>query len=358
MRAPVALRDAHCRHGPLRHYYTLCRGHELSLHSAHGVKTHTKLTNNSGTHTHYRGNRAMASVSVVGQHRLDSEPQLFFFKLTGVGKKLSPLRKSSREKMMFRRGSGSDVECASVTTERGSVTQTLSLGPAEETTASGRMVPGEGCGAPVASAAPRSLDRYREAGSTHCDWNTGAGIKESQTGQMTSDCNSNNNCDSHRKTRGRRGSSFKRSGTNVQSESVANGHRGAHWHRDAPHGRRDSRHGDSGYQIISSAVSAQGESGSLPLQRLTQGRTGVVRLARTEPTRREAWSIFPQEVDPRVRTEKGEGHRFETKPVTQDWCDVCSSQMNVQALRCQSKYFQSSNVFQFRHQYFCTYLSK
>lgn len=285
----------------------------------------------------------MASVSVVGQHRLDSEPQLFLLKRTSVGKIMSPLRKSSREKMMFRRGSGSDVECASVATERGSGTQTLSLGPAEVTTASGRMMPGEGCGAPVASAAPRSLDRDREAGSTHCEW-----IKERQTGPTTSDCNSNNNCDSNRKTGGRRGSSFKRSGTNVvPSESVANGHRGAHWHRDAPHGRRDSRHGDSGYQIISSAVSAQGESGSLKLQRLTQGRTGVVRLARTEPTRREAWSIFPQEVDPRVRTEKGEGHRFENKLVTQDWCDVCSRQMNVQALRCQSKYFQSSSLFLF-----------
>ncbi|XP_034022806.1 ras association domain-containing protein 5 isoform X1 [Thalassophryne amazonica] len=75
---------------------------------------------------------------------------------------------------------------------------------------------------------------------------------------------------------------------------------------------------------------------ALPLQRLTQGRTGVVRLARIEPPRREAWSIFPPEADPRVRTERGEGHRFETCPVTQDWCDFCSRQITARALRCRN----------------------
>lgn len=269
----------------------------------------------------------MASVSVVGQHRLDSEPQLFLFKRTGAGKKMSPLRKSSREKMMFRRGSGGDVAA-----ERGSVTQASSPGPAGGTAGRGSLMPGGGCGAPVASAAPRSLDGDRQAGSAHCDW------KENRTGPVTGDCNSNNNCDSSCESGGRRGSSLRSSGANVPGESCADGHRAARWHRDAPHGTRGSRHGDGGYQVLSSAASAPGESGSLPLQRLTQGRTGVVRLARTEPARMEAWSIFPQELDPRVRTEKGEGHRFETKPVTQDWCDVCSRQMSVQALRCQSEY--------------------
>lgn len=284
----------------------------------------------------------MASVSVVGQHRLDSERQLFLPKLSSVKKKISPLRKSSREKMMPRRRSGSDVECGSDAPGREAVTQVLSPGPAGETAVNGRMMPGGGSGAAAVSAAPRSPNRDREAGSTDCDRNTGARIQESQTGHMTNDCNSNNNCDSNHNAGGRRGSSFKRSDTNAMaSESVANGHKGAHRHRDAPHGRRDSWSRDSGYYSISSAVSAQGETGGPPLQRLTQGRTGVVRLARTEPTRREAWSIFPQEVDPRVRTERGEGHRFEARPVTQDWCDVCSRQMNVQALKCQSKYFQS-----------------
>lgn len=289
----------------------------------------------------------MASVSVVGQHGLDSEPQIFHFRLPGVRKKMSPLRKSSSEKMMVRRSSGGGVESGSVTARRESVTQSSSPGAAGETTGNGGVVPGEGCGALTTGAAPRSLDRGREAGSKDCDRSTGAGIRQSQSGHMTSDCNSNNNCDSNRNAGGRRGSSSKRSGTNVvPSASVANGHRGAHRRRDrdrdAP---RDSRHGDSGNQSVSSAVSAPTESGGLQLQRLTQGRTGVVKLARTEPTRREAWSIFPKEVDPRVRTERGEGHRFETKPVTQDWCDVCSRQMNVQALKCQSKSLQTSTLF-------------
>uniref|UniRef100_A0A3P9N7B8 Ras association domain family member 5 n=1 Tax=Poecilia reticulata TaxID=8081 RepID=A0A3P9N7B8_POERE len=74
----------------------------------------------------------------------------------------------------------------------------------------------------------------------------------------------------------------------------------------------------------------------LPLERLTQGKTGVVKLARTEPHRREAWSIFPREMDPRVRAERGEGHRFETKPVKQDWCDACSRQITAQGLKCQN----------------------
>ncbi|XP_053723521.1 ras association domain-containing protein 5 [Synchiropus splendidus] len=73
-----------------------------------------------------------------------------------------------------------------------------------------------------------------------------------------------------------------------------------------------------------------------PLERVTQARSGVVRLARSEPHRREAWSIFPRGVDPRVRTETGEGHRFEAKPVSQEWCDVCGRQIKTQALECQN----------------------
>uniref|UniRef100_A0A096LUL7 Ras association domain family member 5 n=1 Tax=Poecilia formosa TaxID=48698 RepID=A0A096LUL7_POEFO len=114
--------------------------------------------------------------------------------------------------------------------------------------------------------------------------------------------------------------------------------RRAHRHRDGSHGRRGSRNGDghSGQQSDSSAVSPPGERRGLPLERLTQGKTGVVKLARTEPHRREAWSIFPREMDPRVRAERGEGHRFETKPVKQDWCDACSRQITAQGLKCQN----------------------
>uniref|UniRef100_A0A3Q3K7F7 Phorbol-ester/DAG-type domain-containing protein n=1 Tax=Monopterus albus TaxID=43700 RepID=A0A3Q3K7F7_MONAL len=269
----------------------------------------------------------MASVSVVGQHRLDSEPQLFLFKLTGVRKKITPQKKASREKM-FRRGSGSLGECGSDAAERES--GILSPGPAGETAVKGSVVPFEGCGALAVPAAPRSPDRDREGDSTDCERYTRT--HEIQTGHIISDSNSNIDCNSNHNANGRRRTSLKRSG----SESVADGHKGTHRDRDAPHVRRDSRKGDSGCQSISLSMSTHEESGGLPLERVTQGRSGVVRLARTEPSRREAWSIFPQGVDPRVRTERGEGHRFEAKPVTQDWCDVCSRQITAQALKCQN----------------------
>ncbi|XP_070707263.1 ras association domain-containing protein 5 [Pempheris klunzingeri] len=194
------------------------------------------------------------------------------------------------------------------------------------------MMPGEGCGAPAAPAAPRSADRGREDRSVDCDRRSPAKAPLSRTGHMTGDCNSNVDCDSNHNTGGRRGTSLKGPGVNVMPNgSVPNGLRGAHRHRDAPHGRRDTWSGDSRHR---SSVSAQAESGGLP--RLTQGRTGVVRLVRTEPPRREAWSIFPRGKDPRIRTEKGEGHRFEAKSVQQDWCDACSRQITAQALKCRN----------------------
>ncbi|XP_029288072.1 ras association domain-containing protein 5 [Cottoperca gobio] len=265
----------------------------------------------------------MASVSVVGQH---PGP-------LGGRKKITLPRKSSWEKMMFRRSSGSGRECGSVTNEGQSGTHPLSPRPAGKTAVKGGMMPGAGCGAP---AAPRSPDRDRE-GSMDCEGGTAAGSQGSQTVHISSDCNSYSDCDSNRNTGGRRGTSLKRSGNNVMpSGAVTNGHKGAHRHRDAPEGRRDTRSGDSRHQSISSTVTAKGHSGSLSLERFTQGRTGVVRLARTEPPRREAWSIFPRGVDPRVRTESGEGHRFESKPCTRDWCDACSRQITAQSLKCEN----------------------
>ncbi|XP_068450297.1 ras association domain-containing protein 5 isoform X2 [Clinocottus analis] len=286
----------------------------------------------------------MASVSVVGQHpgphRLDSEPLLF--KLAGGRKKISLPRKSSWEKMMFKRSSGSGGgggECGSSATGGQSVAHPLSPPPARDTTARRGMMPGEGCGAP---AAPRSLDR----GSVDCDTRAAAaaaaaaavGSGESPTGHIQ-----HSDCDSTPDTCSRRATSLKGSCVSVNvnvmpSAAVTNGHKGAHRHRDAPHGRRDTWSGDSGRQRVSSSVPAHAHGGSLPpLQRLTQGRTGVVKLARSEPPRREAWSIFPPRgLDPRVRTEKGEGHRFEAKPCTRDWCDACSRQITAQALKCQN----------------------
>ncbi|XP_030275177.1 ras association domain-containing protein 5 isoform X1 [Sparus aurata] len=282
----------------------------------------------------------MASASVVGQHpgphRLDSEPPLLFFKLLGGGNKKLP-RKSSWEKLMSRRSSGSSGESGSVTTEGEAAAHPLSPGTAGDAAERGGVMPGEGCGAPAAPAAPRSPDRDRQEGSSGCVRRTAAGTRRSGAGHITGDGDCNVHCDSNRNTGGRRATSLKSSGVNdMHSGSVTNGHKGAHRHRDAPHGRRDTWSGDSRHRNVSSAVQVPGENSGLRLERVTQGRTGVVKLARPEPHRREAWSIFPQGTDPRVRAEKGEGHKFEAKPVTQDFCDACSRQITAPALKCQN----------------------
>lgn len=273
----------------------------------------------------------MASASVVeqhpGPHRLDSEP-LLFLKLTSARKKITLPRITSREKMMFRRSSDSSAETRSATAEGEYGTHRSSPGPAEESAVRGGMMLGERCVATVTPAAPRSPDRGRQAGSFDCDRRT----QKIGAGPLSSDCNSNDNCDLN--TGGPSG----RSNINVMpSGSVTNGHQGGHLHRDAAHRRRGTWSGDNRYQSISSSVQAQRENSSLPLERLTQRRTGVVRFARTEPPRMEAWSIFSLGMDPRMKAERGEGHRFAAKPVTQDWCDACSRQITAQALKCQSK---------------------
>ncbi|XP_075999614.1 uncharacterized protein LOC142992933, partial [Genypterus blacodes] len=277
----------------------------------------------------------MASASVVGQHpgphRLDSEPQLLMTRLPHRRKKITLLRKTSREKLMYGRSSGAVAECTGAASGE-FVTDSMSMGSAGETATRGGRMPCEGCGALLAPAAPRSLDGDREAGGKDCVRRAAAGSPESPTGRINCDHNRNLDCHSNRNTGGRSGAAVKRSDLKVMSSaSVANGHKRAHPHRDRPHGSRDSRCSDTGQHSISS-----GDTSGLPLERLTQGRTGVVRLARAETPRREAWSIFPQGLDPRVRTERGEGHRFAPRPVTQDWCDVCSRQITAQTLKCQN----------------------
>lgn len=73
----------------------------------------------------------------------------------------------------------------------------------------------------------------------------------------------------------------------------------------------------------------------LPIDKLTQARSGVVKM-RSESLRREAWSIFNQR-DPRVKAEKGEGHIFFSRQLSHDWCDACNRQISSAALKCQSK---------------------
>lgn len=84
-----------------------------------------------------------------------------------------------------------------------------------------------------------------------------------------------------------------------------------------------------------SASSVPDELEGLQLDRLTQARSGVVKM-RSEPLRREAWSIFNQK-DPRVRVERGEGHNFTSRKVKQDWCDACNRHITSAAFKCQSK---------------------
>lgn len=272
------------------------------------------------------GSGIMASVGMVerqpGPHRLDSETQILLFKLhSSQKKKISPPEKQSWGKMV--------PECDSVSAGEECGTRPRSLGASGGTVAGGRVMPG----VPSAFDAPRSPSQCAEEGSDRVT----AGTRHSRTGHATDGCDIDR--DSSHNAGGRRGGSLRDSDVGAMPNGpAANRHKKSHRHRDPTHARRNSRHGDAGQRSISSAASPPGESGGLKLERLTQGRTGVVKLARNEPHRREAWSIFPQETDPRVRTERGEGHRFDNKPVKQDWCDACSRQISAQALKCQSKW--------------------
>lgn len=266
----------------------------------------------------------MASVSVVGQHpaphRLDSEPPLLLIKLSSAKKKISLPRRSSREKLMLRRSSGSGAEPSSA----GLDSATSHLDPA--------AMAGE-------SRVAHRLELGGKAGCADCDRRSrsaGGGTAGSAAAGSGSDCNSNSDTvrDLNRDTGGRKSWAV--------SDVTLSG--GAAYRAT---GRRSTWSSDGRHQGVSSPASmpvrveSGGGGGGVPLERVTQRSTGVVRLARPEPPRREAWSIFPTRgvstVDPRMKAERGEGHRFEAKPVTQDWCDACSKQITAQGLKCQSK---------------------
>lgn len=192
----------------------------------------------------------------------------------------------------------------------------------------GGTMPGEGCAPPVVPAAPRSAEPDGTTGSADADGRAGESASVRLNVDCSSDCDFNHNtCDRPWRSAG---------------SVLPIGHKAAHRRRDSAQGRRDTWSGDSRHRCTlcsctcSSAVAQDGSS-LPPLQKLTRGRTGVVKLARTDPPRREAWSIFPGGTDPRMMTERGEGHRFEAKPVKQDWCDACNRQITAQALKCQSK---------------------
>ncbi|CAL8339642.1 unnamed protein product [Merluccius merluccius] len=321
-----------------------------------------------------------SALSVVGQnqgpqHRLDSEPQLNFFKFVNVRKKMP--RKYSLEKIISRKCSGTG-ELGPVTPEggRGSATAAAAspAGGEEEESARGARSPGSGgCADPFADAPPRSaadLDPDPEEQRTvYCDGGAGPEIRstapaspENQRARRTGGDHPDQDCDLSPNARNQKGNSHMKTteAVNVTPGALtANGH---HYHHhnnhhnnnnnrgarsDAPHGKRASPCGGTISSISTTITMGSSDREALgrrlPLERLTQGRTGVVRLARTEPPRREAWSIFsPGEVrqgrqgDPRVKAERGEGHRFTSRTVTRDWCDVCGCQLTARAaLKCQ-----------------------
>ncbi|XP_025027652.1 ras association domain-containing protein 5-like, partial [Python bivittatus] len=68
-------------------------------------------------------------------------------------------------------------------------------------------------------------------------------------------------------------------------------------------------------------------SGQLHHQRLRL-RSGAPRLLPDVRT------IFEQPRDPRVREEKGEGHRFEGFALWRGWCDLCGEAVQQRAPRC------------------------
>ncbi|KAL6464503.1 hypothetical protein MHYP_G00268200 [Metynnis hypsauchen] len=67
-------------------------------------------------------------------------------------------------------------------------------------------------------------------------------------------------------------------------------------------------------------------------------RGDVVRRARSEKHRREAWSIFSPP-EPRARPDSaGQGHLFNTHSVVRrDFCDACGKIIRSAARRCESK---------------------
>ncbi|XP_061778581.1 ras association domain-containing protein 5 isoform X1 [Nerophis ophidion] len=221
----------------------------------------------------------MASTSVVGQHRLDPEPLLRVFKPAGGRKKITLPRKSSWERIMSRRCGG---ECESVAPQQHAWT-------CREDAA--------GC----RGATPRSPERVRRSPAS----------RDGHPGFVITDCPTDRN-------HGHGETSLHGPGVGVTSTLR---------HREFLRSRRDL---SSGQPSVSTPAAAKRDRRRPPLQRLTQGRTGVVRLARTEPPRREAWAIFPQGSEPKP----GEGHRFDAKAVTQEWCDACSRQITARALQC------------------------
>ncbi|XP_015198277.2 ras association domain-containing protein 5 [Lepisosteus oculatus] len=118
------------------------------------------------------------------------------------------------------------------------------------------------------------------------------------------------------------------------NSSPANGHVGFH----RPVSRRSSQvtlHQNIDLSAWGDGTGFGGPGAGHKMPVLTQCRSGVVKMLRQDPPRKEAWSIFRQQ-DPRVKEEKGEGHVFTPGKVARDWCDACNRQVRAEALKCKN----------------------
>lgn len=249
----------------------------------------------------------MASVTLgqhPARHHLDSE-KLFFPKLADKGKKL--MRKSSQEKMTRERAAAAAAAAAprvalpvhrpSSDTVSGTALEMCDSSDAQPP----RSMPTEGTAdADRVPAAQCALE---------CACNDAA---QAQTRSRTDAPNANNN------------------GIIIRSYS--------HRRSAKKINEMSPRAGRKRGKIRSLSADDDTLEG-IQLERLTQGRRGVVRLIRTGQPRRQAWSIFDQD-EPRVKEEKGEGHLFVSLRVTQDWCDACNRLIKNTALRCECKLIQ------------------
>ncbi|KAJ7998531.1 hypothetical protein DPEC_G00205880 [Dallia pectoralis] len=324
----------------------------------------------------------MASVTAVGHRQLRSAPnqQLFHSKLTVTGKKKSSVpTKPPLEKMMVRNSSLRECGSASAVSVNG-ISLNLSLIAGVATAGIDAGNPGVKCGTHP-GLVPRSSDTERdsscpESGHTRRDTTDtmrGDTMRgDTMKGDTTRDTMRG---DTMRDTTARRENETGPSGKNstgtgfvtdegssltgtdntfstsdkgemgldncTTTSATANGHTRAHRNRSVR--RRKSFSPPVGETVRETDETHR-------LDRLTQGRTGVVKLARTEPHRREAWAIFTRNQDPRVRPETGDGHLFRTRTVKQDWCDVCNQRISaLQALKCTRSRLSSSRMLLLSH---------
>ncbi|GAA6106446.1 ras association domain-containing protein 5 isoform X1 [Tachysurus ichikawai] len=233
----------------------------------------------------------MASVTLgqhPARHHLDSE-NLFLRKLANEGKKL--MRKPSREKMTRERAGVSATEVLSLNDRP-------SLDPGSRTAL-------EMCDSTDAEP-PRITDRTADA-----DGDPAA--------QRAPDCACSDAAQTRRLADAQN--------ANANNNGISRGYP----RRSSAKYINELSHRSGGKRGKFRSLSVDGDTlEGLQLERLTQGRRGVVKLVRTGQPRRQAWSIFDQ----------GEGHRFAPFRVTQDWCDACNRLIKSMAFRCECKSIQ------------------